>query len=75
MPELATTTKNFSSDLIIGDGSFELVYKTTLSNSVTIAIKKLNRDAFHGLHELWVKNGNAREASPLEHSEDFWVTV
>ncbi|GLU11604.1 hypothetical protein SLE2022_283400 [Rubroshorea leprosula] len=55
MPELATTTKNFSSDLIIGDSSFELIDKTTLSNSVTIAIKKLNRDAFHGLHELWVK--------------------
>ncbi|GKV53249.1 hypothetical protein SLEP1_g59784, partial [Rubroshorea leprosula] len=55
MPELATTTKNFSSDLIIGDSSFELVDKTTLSNSVTIAIKKLNRYTFHGLHELWVK--------------------
>ncbi|GKV14235.1 hypothetical protein SLEP1_g25137 [Rubroshorea leprosula] len=55
MLELAIATKNFSSDLIIGDGSFELVYKTTLSNNVTIAIKKLNRDAFQGLHELWVK--------------------
>ncbi|GLU06962.1 hypothetical protein SLE2022_239450 [Rubroshorea leprosula] len=52
MPELAAVTKNFSSDLITGDGSFGLVYKATLSNGVTVAIKKLDRDAFQGLHEF-----------------------
>ncbi|GKV39901.1 hypothetical protein SLEP1_g47601 [Rubroshorea leprosula] len=52
MPELAAATKNFSADLVIGDGSFGLVYKATLSNGVTVAIKKLDRDAFQGLREF-----------------------
>ncbi|GLT32097.1 hypothetical protein SLA2020_067870 [Shorea laevis] len=52
MPELAAATKNFSSDLIIGDGSFGLVYKATLSNGVTVAIRKLDGDALQGLREF-----------------------
>lgn len=52
LSELAAVTKNFSSDLIIGDGSFGLVYKATLSNGVAVAIKKLDPDAFQGLREF-----------------------
>ncbi|GLT45891.1 hypothetical protein SLA2020_196900 [Shorea laevis] len=52
MPELAAATKNFSSDFIIGDGSFGLVYKATLSNGVTVAIRKLDGDALQGLREF-----------------------
>ncbi|GMI82998.1 hypothetical protein like AT5G42440 [Hibiscus trionum] len=52
MDELAAATKNFSSDLIIGEGSFGYVYKATLSNGVTVAIKKLDPDAFQGLREF-----------------------
>ncbi|XP_022773424.1 putative serine/threonine-protein kinase [Durio zibethinus] len=52
MAELAAVTKNFSSDLIIGDGSFGYVYKATLSNGVTVAIKKLDPNAFQGLREF-----------------------
>lgn len=52
MAELAKATKNFSSDLIIGDGSFGFVYKATLSNGVTVAIKKLDENAFQGFREF-----------------------
>ncbi|KAE8715312.1 peroxidase 12-like [Hibiscus syriacus] len=38
----------------VGDGQlgFSYVYKVTLSNGVTVAIKKLNLDAFQGLREF-----------------------
>ncbi|KAE8721110.1 peroxidase 12-like [Hibiscus syriacus] len=52
MAELAAATKNFSSDLIIGDGSFGYVYKATLSYGVTVAIKKLDPNAFQGFREF-----------------------
>ncbi|XVE55120.1 hypothetical protein DITRI_Ditri03aG0135200 [Diplodiscus trichospermus] len=52
MADLAAATKNFSCDLIIGDGSFGYVYKATLSNGVTVAIKKLDPNAFQGLREF-----------------------
>ncbi|KAB2077803.1 hypothetical protein ES319_A06G120400v1 [Gossypium barbadense] len=52
MAELTSATKNFSSDLIIGDGSFGIVYKATLSYGVTVAIKKLDPNAFQGLREF-----------------------
>jgi serine/threonine protein kinase len=50
--ELVNATKNFSADLIVGDGSFGLVYKAQLSNGVTVAIKKLDPDAFQGFREF-----------------------
>ncbi|KAL3592585.1 hypothetical protein D5086_011225 [Populus alba] len=50
--ELKVSTKNFSTDLIIGDGSFGLVYKATLYNGSTVAIKKLDPDAFQGFREF-----------------------
>nr|TKS18730.1 hypothetical protein D5086_0000003990 [Populus alba] len=52
MEELKVSTKNFSADLIIGDGSFGLVYKATLFNGSTVAIKKLDPDAFQGFREF-----------------------
>ncbi|XP_065876332.1 putative serine/threonine-protein kinase [Euphorbia lathyris] len=52
MDELKIATKNFSPDLIIGDGSFGFVYKARLSDGVTVAIKKLDPDAFQGFREF-----------------------
>lgn len=52
MTEIVRATKNFSADLIIGDGSFGLVYKAQLSNGPTVAIKKLDQDAFQGFREF-----------------------
>ncbi|XP_058195612.1 leucine-rich repeat receptor protein kinase EMS1-like [Rhododendron vialii] len=51
MPELVKATRNFSPDLIIGDGSFGLVYKARLPNA-TVAVKKLSPDAFQGFREF-----------------------
>ncbi|KAI4352752.1 hypothetical protein L6164_006973 [Bauhinia variegata] len=50
--ELAAATNNFSPNLIIGDGSFGLVYKARLSNGLRVAIKKLSPDAFQGFREF-----------------------
>ncbi|XP_058091020.1 leucine-rich repeat receptor protein kinase EMS1 [Magnolia sinica] len=52
MPELIAATRNFAADGIIGDGSFGFVYKANLSNGVTVAVKKLSRDAFQGPREF-----------------------
>nr|GLL18435.1 leucine-rich repeat receptor protein kinase EMS1-like [Ipomoea trifida] len=50
--ELARVTRDFSPDLIIGDGSFGLVYRAKLASGVTVAVKKLAPDAFQGLREF-----------------------
>lgn len=52
MSELIDATENFSTDKIIGDGSFGFVYKAKLSSGVTVAIKKLDKDAFQGFREF-----------------------
>ncbi|KAG6388544.1 hypothetical protein SASPL_149972 [Salvia splendens] len=52
MQELVAATHNFSKDLIIGDGSFGLVYKATLRSGAVVAVKKLSPDAFQGLREF-----------------------
>lgn len=52
MAELLQATENFSTDLIIGDGSFGLVYKAKLSSGATVALKKLSADAFQGFREF-----------------------
>lgn len=52
MQELVAATQGFSSDLIIGDGSFGLVYKARLSSGAVVAVKKLSPDAFQGLREF-----------------------
>ena len=55
MTELRAATKNFSPEFIIGGGSFGTVYKAQLSNGVTVAIKRLNPDAFKGFREFWAE--------------------
>ncbi|KAL0438268.1 UNVERIFIED_CONTAM: Leucine-rich repeat receptor protein kinase MSP1 [Sesamum latifolium] len=52
MQELVEVTRNFSPDLIIGDGSFGLVYKARLYSGPVVAVKKLSPDAFQGLREF-----------------------
>lgn len=52
MGEIVAATGNFSTDLIVGDGSFGLVYRAQLSNGLTVAIKKLDPDAFQGFREF-----------------------
>ncbi|KAL1220062.1 Phytosulfokine receptor 1 [Cardamine amara subsp. amara] len=52
MAELIIATKNFSSDLIVGDGSFGFVYRAELSNGVVVAVKKLDPDALQGFREF-----------------------
>ncbi|CAK9134680.1 unnamed protein product [Ilex paraguariensis] len=52
MQELLQVTRNFHPELIIGDGSFGIVYKAKLSAGVTVAVKKLAADAFQGFREF-----------------------
>ncbi|KAL1533458.1 non-specific serine/threonine protein kinase [Salvia divinorum] len=52
MQELVAATQGFSKDLIIGDGSFGLVYKAHLRSGAVVAVKKLSPDAFQGLREF-----------------------
>ncbi|KAG5530956.1 hypothetical protein RHGRI_025787 [Rhododendron griersonianum] len=54
MAELEKATHNFSPDLIIGRGSFGMVYKAHLPHAglSTVAVKKLSPDAFHGFCEF-----------------------
>uniref|UniRef100_A0A5B7B9X4 Putative phytosulfokine receptor 2 n=1 Tax=Davidia involucrata TaxID=16924 RepID=A0A5B7B9X4_DAVIN len=52
MGELLHATRNFAPELIIGDGSFGLVYKALLNNGDTVAVKKLASDAFQGFREF-----------------------
>ncbi|XP_058183958.1 leucine-rich repeat receptor protein kinase EMS1-like [Rhododendron vialii] len=54
MAELEKATHNFSPDLIIGHGSFGMVYKARLPHAglSTVAVKKLSPDAFQGFCEF-----------------------
>ncbi|KAJ0578143.1 putative protein kinase RLK-Pelle-LRR-Xb-1 family [Helianthus annuus] len=52
MVDLVNATRNFSPDLIVGDGSFGLVYKANLPSGGTVAVKKLSADAFQGYREF-----------------------
>lgn len=52
MKELAEATRDFSPELIIGDGSFGMVYKAKLSSGIVVAVKKLSPDAFQGFREF-----------------------
>ncbi|XP_073304688.1 phytosulfokine receptor 2-like [Primulina huaijiensis] len=52
MQALIDATRNFSPDLIVGDGSFGLVYKARISSGQLIAVKRLSMDAFQGLREF-----------------------
>uniref|UniRef100_A0A1J3CLA7 Phytosulfokine receptor 1 n=1 Tax=Noccaea caerulescens TaxID=107243 RepID=A0A1J3CLA7_NOCCA len=52
MAELSVATNGFSPDLIVGDGSFGIVYRAELSNGVVVAVKKLDPDALQGFREF-----------------------
>lgn len=52
MEELIIATSNFAPEGIIGDGGFGYVYKAILANNATVAVKKLNADAFQGFREF-----------------------
>ncbi|KAI6689583.1 hypothetical protein NL676_026411 [Syzygium grande] len=52
MDELRKATKNFHPRQIVGDGGFGLVFKARLANGRTVAVKKLEPDAFQGFREF-----------------------
>ncbi|XP_021767440.1 probable serine/threonine-protein kinase PBL25 isoform X1 [Chenopodium quinoa] len=53
--ELATATKNFRPECLIGEGGFGRVYKGQLSNGQTIAVKQLDRNGLQGNKEFLVE--------------------
>ncbi|KAF7851833.1 hypothetical protein BT93_L1996 [Corymbia citriodora subsp. variegata] len=52
MAELRMATENFHFRRIIGNGGFGLVFKAHLANGLTVAVKKLEPDAFQGFREF-----------------------
>ncbi|KAL2347596.1 hypothetical protein Fmac_001596 [Flemingia macrophylla] len=53
--DLARATDYFSPHLIMGDGSFSLVYNAQLSTGAIVAMKKLSPNAFQGFREFTAK--------------------
>ncbi|KAL4609775.1 hypothetical protein ACB092_08G005400 [Castanea dentata] len=53
--ELATATKNFRQECLLGEGGFGRVYKGTLQASEqVVAVKQLDRNGLHGYKEFLV---------------------
>lgn len=54
LSDLATATKNFSPDRILGDGGFGFVYKAILPSGAPVAVKRLSPDLapFQGFREF-----------------------
>ncbi|KAL5202286.1 hypothetical protein ABZP36_013238 [Zizania latifolia] len=53
--ELATATKNFRSDCLLGEGGFGMVYKGKLDNGQLVAVKQLDLNGFQGNQEFLVE--------------------
>ncbi|PIA27498.1 hypothetical protein AQUCO_07700048v1 [Aquilegia coerulea] len=54
--ELATATKNFNSDSLLGEGGFGRVYKGWIQNSnQDVAVKQLDRNGLQGTREFLVE--------------------
>ncbi|XP_062230679.1 probable serine/threonine-protein kinase PBL25 [Phragmites australis] len=53
--ELATATKNFRSDCLLGEGGFGRVYKGQLENGQLVAVKQLDLNGFQGNREFLVE--------------------
>lgn len=53
--ELATATKNFRPECLIGEGGFGRVYKGQLSTGQVVAVKQLDRNGLQGNKEFLVE--------------------
>ncbi|PWZ16161.1 putative serine/threonine-protein kinase PBL26 [Zea mays] len=53
--ELATATKNFRSDCLLGEGGFGRVYKGRLENGQLVAVKQLDLNGYQGNREFLVE--------------------
>ncbi|KAM0846583.1 hypothetical protein ACQ4PT_055596 [Festuca glaucescens] len=53
--ELATATKNFRFDCLLGEGGFGRVYKGQLENGQVVAVKQLDLNGFQGNREFLVE--------------------
>ncbi|XP_062181308.1 probable serine/threonine-protein kinase PBL7 [Phragmites australis] len=53
--ELATATKNFRPDCLLGEGGFGRVYKGQLENGQLVAVKQLDLNGFQGNREFLVE--------------------
>ncbi|KAM3406775.1 hypothetical protein ACQJBY_000688 [Aegilops geniculata] len=53
--ELATATKNFRSDYLLGEGGFGRVYKGRLENGQIVAVKQLDLNGLQGNREFLVE--------------------
>ncbi|KAL9235662.1 hypothetical protein vseg_010404 [Gypsophila vaccaria] len=53
--ELASATKNFRAECLVGEGGFGRVYKGQLSSGKTVAVKQLDRNGLQGNKEFMVE--------------------
>ncbi|KAF8719963.1 hypothetical protein HU200_024731 [Digitaria exilis] len=53
--ELASATKNFRQDCLLGEGGFGRVYKGRLENGQVVAVKQLDRNGLQGNREFLVE--------------------
>lgn len=53
--ELATATKNFRQECLIGEGGFGRVYKGKLETGQVVAVKQLDRNGLQGQREFLVE--------------------
>ncbi|XP_031396876.1 probable serine/threonine-protein kinase PBL7 isoform X1 [Punica granatum] len=53
--DLATATRNFRADCLLGEGGFGRVYKGCLENNKVVAIKQLDRNGLQGNREFLVE--------------------
>ncbi|RAL40319.1 hypothetical protein DM860_006389 [Cuscuta australis] len=53
--ELATATKNFRQECLIGEGGFGRVFKGTLQNGQVVSVKQLDRNGTQGSKEFSVE--------------------
>lgn len=53
--ELATATKNFRFDCLLGEGGFGRVYKGQLENGQVVAVKQLDLNGYQGNREFLVE--------------------
>ncbi|KAL6864729.1 hypothetical protein ACP4OV_015880 [Aristida adscensionis] len=53
--ELATATKNFRSDCLLGEGGFGRVYKGQLESGQLVAVKQLDLNGYQGNREFLVE--------------------